>query len=139
MALRTLGVASASPVGTITIFSHPDLVSPNSLTTGPDGNLWFISSDKATWIPDLIGRITTDGTITIFSHPDLYYLESLTTGSDGNLWFTDRGNSIGRITTDGTITLFSHPDLYCPEFITTGPDGNLWFTNGKSIGLVLRL
>ena len=56
LALRTLGVTLASPAGTITVFSHPGISWPLSMTTGPDENLWFTN-----WGSNSIGRITTDG------------------------------------------------------------------------------
>ena len=97
---------------------------PRSLTSGPDGALWFTLDHK-------IGRITTDGSITEFPLPTPgHYPGAITAGPDGALWFTLRSpNKIGRITRAGTITEFSLPtDDYYPIDITAGPDGALWFT-----------
>ena len=57
--------------------------SPNDITTGPDGNLWFTEFGK-------IGRITPAGVITEF--PILTANSAavqITTGPDGKLWFTE--------------------------------------------------
>jgi virginiamycin B lyase len=104
------GIGSITVGGAISEYSHclrpmPSFSGPNSLTVGPDGNIWF-----ATWpsgedsnptrasIPS-IGRVTPGGRITEFrlglherSEP-----ESLV-ASGGSIWFIDREtDSIGRI------------------------------------------
>ncbi len=80
--------------------------SPQGITAGPDGNLWFTESGG-----NKIVNIITTGTITEFtirtgnSRPS-----RITAGPDGNLWFTESaGNKIGNITTTGTITEFMLP------------------------------
>jgi streptogramin lyase len=66
--------------------------SPFSITSGPDGNLWFteITGDR-------IGIITTSGVITEIPIPTRTSLpEGITLGPDGRLWFTESvGNKIG--------------------------------------------
>ena len=110
---------------------------PQSITAGPDGNLWFTESAA-----NKIGRITPTGVVTEFvnglsagSKP-----WGITSGPDGNLWITERGTSkIGRITPQGVITEFATitPNA-APWGITAGSDGNLWFTeNGvNSVGRI---
>jgi streptogramin lyase len=100
---------------------------PATITTGPDGALWFNETGSGN-----IGRITTAGSFTEFPAQG-GALQGITAGPDGALWFTDfYNNQIGRITTSGSITKFgsslaSPPDR--PRLITVGPDGALWFTN----------
>ncbi|HEX8036911.1 MAG TPA: SMP-30/gluconolactonase/LRE family protein [Ktedonobacterales bacterium] len=67
---------------------------PLSITTDPDGNLWFV--ERST---NRIGRITPTGAITEFPVPTHNAgLYSITAGPDGNLWFTERtAGKIGRI------------------------------------------
>jgi streptogramin lyase len=110
---------------------------PGSITTGPDGALWF--TDNAG-----IGRITTDGTVTQFPLTTPGAIPSnITSGPGGALWFTQLGAtdangnsswSIGEIATTGAITVYplaavSNDASWEPVGgITEGPDGNLWFT-----------
>src|SRR5436309_15575080 len=78
---------------------------PMSITTGPDGNLWYTDSDGVQVV-----RVTTSGVFTVYPMPaktpsDKPY--SITTESDGNLWFTiGLDNSIDVRTTVGQL-----PDL----------------------------
>jgi len=111
---------------------------PASITTGPDGNLWFTEVTLGQ-----IGRITPAGVVTEFSAGISAGagLGRITTGPDGNLWFTEQsGNRIGRITPSGVVTEFSAGITAGagPYDITAGPDGNLWFTeiSGKRIGRI---
>ncbi len=122
-----------------TITEYGETAEPRSITTGPDGNLWFTESRG-----DRIGRMTlTTGVVT-------YYRSGMTVGAsprgitagpDGNLWFTEyKSNRIGKITPAGMITEYS-VGLSAganPNGITAGPDGNLWFTefSGNRIGKI---
>ena len=97
---------------------------PESMTTGPDGAVWFVESGS-----DKVGRITPGGTVTEFSLAAGSSPSGITAGPDGNLWFTEAGRDrVGRITTAGTVTEFSLAAGSGPSGITAGPDGNLWFT-----------
>jgi streptogramin lyase len=104
---------------------------PISITSGPDGNLWFTEAFGQT------GRITTSGVISELPGGGG---SSITRGPDGNLWFTvPQGNEIVRITTAGVLTEFFLPSFNTlPSTITSGPDGNLWFTEseGNKIGRI---
>jgi streptogramin lyase len=97
---------------------------PISITTGPDGALWFTE-----YIRGKIGRITNAGVITEFPLPNGNSPYSITTGPDGALWFTINGGGIGRISTAGVITEFLSSGSTWG--ITTGPDGALWFTENQ--------
>ncbi len=121
------GTAGATSSG-LTTYPSTGIFAPASITTGPDGALWFTNGGNGT-----IGRITTDGVISNYSGPGIHTSDALeggiTTGPDGALWLTNGGSngsaSIGRITTAGTVTTFSN-NVYDPQAITTGPDGNVW-------------
>ena len=139
IALLAAPVFANAAVGSVTEFSNGITANsaPQSITAGPDGNLWFTESAA-----NKIGRITPTGVVTEFvnglsagSKP-----WGITSGPDGNLWFTERGTSkIGRITPQGVITEFATitPNA-APWGITAGSDGNLWFTeNGvNSVGRI---
>jgi streptogramin lyase len=126
-------IGRITPGGRITVFPLPKGDAPNGgLTAGPDGNVWFVSSNG-------IARITTSGVLTEFKVPVGTNPMGLTGGPDGNLWFTDQGlGKVGRITPKGVVTEFPIPDGSLPgvpeigsallsQTLTTGADGNLWF------------
>src|SRR6266853_2015858 len=61
--------------------------SPNDITAGPDGALWFTE-----FFNNKIGRITTSGTITETSIPTaMSFPQGITKGPDNNLWFVESG------------------------------------------------
>jgi streptogramin lyase len=124
---------------TYTDFQIPlvEVVQPQGITTGPDGNLWF-TENRA----NRIGRETPGGSLTEFALPaGVLSPGAITPGPDGNVWFTalrqtgdgtDQKPVVSRITTDGTVTVFPLPDATASftslTDITGGPDGALWFT-----------
>jgi virginiamycin B lyase len=115
----TVGTAAASGAGKITTYDGVGTVGmgPQSITAGPDGNLWFTNGDY-----DSIGRITTKGKITLFNSASISAPYAIAAGSDGALWFTNNTNdSIGRITTTGTVTSYTDPSIGGPQGITNGP------------------
>jgi streptogramin lyase len=94
--------------GAVTLFTNgltPGDIALHDITTGPDGNVWFIEE-----FGNRVGRITPAGVITEFSmgiSPGANLVD-ITAGPDRNLWFTEYGiNSIGRITPSGVVTEFS--------------------------------
>src|SRR6266853_749628 len=99
--------------------------SPNDITAGPDGALWFTEGTA-----NKIGRVSTSGVITetTLPTPDSGPA-NITPGTDGALWFTEFfNNKIGRITTSGTITETTIPTaMSFPQGIIKGPDDALWF------------
>ncbi len=122
------GAFAASPVGEISTYPIPTANSyPFSITSGPDGNLWFTEAGS-----NKIAKITTAGAITEYAVPTVNSSPEggITTGPDGNVWFTEPGaNKIANITPAGTFTEYpvTTASSY-PDGITSGPDGNLWFT-----------
>ena len=134
----TGAVGTCTVRGGITEYPVPSAATPsgpNAITSGPDGNVWFIEQSQGK-----VGRITSTGEITEFpvptSNPNLV---DITTGPDGAMWFSEIGaNQIARITLDGQITEYPIP-LRAPSFfsfaggplgIITGPDGAIWFVEG---------
>ena len=120
----------------VTLYPRTGIDQPASITTGPDGALWFTNPGN-----ESIGRITTAGVISNYSGPGIDPTNfannpadapdsGLTTGPDGALWFTNRDNSIGRMTTTGAVSTFPNVSGNgIPEDITVGPDGNLWYAD----------
>src|SRR5450432_3836757 len=82
-------VAAAAPAQTVTEFSAgiTASASPDSITAGPDGNLWFTEFNA-----NQIGRITPAGVVTEFSAGITAGSgpEFVTGGPDGNVWFTEQ-------------------------------------------------
>ena len=60
------GTARATPSG-LTTYPSTGIFGPASITTGPDGALWFTNAGNGT-----IGRITTDGVISNYSGPGIH-------------------------------------------------------------------
>jgi len=138
---------------TVTDFPIPmvEIVQPDGITKGSDGNLWF--TENAT---GRIGRMTPAGVFTEFALPAVPppagspagtagttpHPTAITAGPDGALWFAGIPGEIGRITTAGVVTEFAVPAVpppagskpgtastpAMPTAITAGPDGALWFT-----------
>ncbi len=138
---------------TVTNFPIPlvEIVKPDGITTGSDGNLWFTENAAGK-----IGRMTPAGVVTSFVLPDVPPPEgspagtagttpnptAIAAGPDGSLWFTGIPGEIGRITTAGVVTEFPLPAVPPPAgspagtastpatatAIVAGPDGALWFT-----------
>ena len=122
--------------GVVTTFGS--YVGPGSITSGPDGNIWFVVNLGG------IAKVTTSGAqLSLFpvsSNGQFYYLQSITKGPDGKLWFTadttpdcsgNSTNSVASITTSGQVTLrFVSLNGGASGQIVTGPDSNLWFING---------
>jgi streptogramin lyase len=155
-----------TPDGTVTKFPVPcdqcdgngtRLAYIESITVGPDGNLWFpytyVNGDGAPLnggMNSFIGRFTPAGQFTSFPMPTLDAFRrfafgqpghsAITSGSDGNLWFTENApGKIGKITTAGVITEYPLASkLAAPSIMTSGPDGNLWFTE-TGVGKIGRI
>jgi streptogramin lyase len=137
--------------GVVTEFAVPDgpspdgspawtggtVVTPTSITVGPDGALWFTGpmdgqTDGGSW---LAGRITTAGAVTEYPISNFSINSPIVTGPDGNLWVGGNGTSLARITPSGIITTFSLPDNSNPiAGLTPGPGGNVWFTVSEEVG-----
>jgi virginiamycin B lyase len=134
LALLTCALAAlALPAAAAAIdeFPLPPGSHPGSITTGPDGALWFTMEGTSQ-----ISRMTTTGVVTntfnIPTGPEPAAeppLDQIVTGPDGALWFTKpRNQAIGRITTAGAITEYTSGISASPEGITVGPDNHIWFT-----------
>ena len=107
---------------------------PESIATGPDGNLWFPE-----FFADRVGRMTQAGTLTEFPIPTPDSSpRGIVAGPDGNMWFVESAvqrSAIARVTPEGVITEFpiggSPTDQFQPSGIVVGPDGNLWFSQSR--------
>ena len=131
---------------------NADLIDPDAIAAGPDGNLWF--TDRGA---HGIGRIDPSGGG--FTHWTLN-TAAFTGGGiaagpagDASLWFTEAGdaNSIGRIDMTGHISEYRLPNhgpatvrvphvVDGPWGIAAGPEGDpeMWFTepNANRVGRI---
>ena len=122
--------ALSSPLAAETDFVIPPgrAASPQTITMGPDHNLWFTENSGLK-----IGTITTHGVITEYPIAGAQGLEGITTGPDGNLWFTDEfAGFIGHINTSGGgLVIYPLAPGSHPQGIVTGPDSKLWFVDNS--------
>ena len=116
------------------------VASPNNITAGPDGALWFTFSSGYG-----IGRMTTSG---VFSSYQVKALSGgatgfggITAGPDGALWFTETATgAVASITTAGAINQYALlPSSFIPRTITSGPDGALWVVGGLLSTEIFRI
>ncbi len=130
-----LWISNGSDLIELDGFAHvlvDDAYPANYLTRGPDGNVWFTTSDA-------IGTVRPNNTIVsypirapIATCPGCSRgIAAITTGSDGALWFVEQGQGeIGRLAPGGALNEFPVPAARSvPNDITTGPDGNIWFVD----------
>jgi streptogramin lyase len=101
--------------------------SPQSVVSGPDGNLWFTEAgaNAIGVINPMTHAVSSFAIPTSGSAPG-----GIAAGPDGNLWFTEgASHQVGDINpTTHSISLYTVPNgIGRPWCITAGPDGNLWF------------
>jgi streptogramin lyase len=100
----------------------------HSMTTGPDGNIWFTHYSRST-----IVRMAVDGTVTELLLPPKAHPSGLVVGPDQNIWYltTRDPQGVDRMTTSGQITHFpvTTASLLCG--LVGGADGNVWFTEAS--------
>ena len=101
LASNSIGRITTS--GVVTNYTGSGISSPEGITSGPDGALWFTNDGNGS-----IGRITTGGVVTNYTGTGILGRTSINVGPDGALWFTNLANdSIGRITTSGVVTNYT--------------------------------
>ncbi len=119
-----------------------------SLTTGPDGNVWFAADvfPAGSGNQVVIGDVTPGGQVTEFPPIPIPAGQAagateIVSGPGGDLWFdyTVFGPKlqvlIGQVTTAGASTLFPvssfSPKASILNSLAAGADGDLWFTDGS--------
>ncbi|HEX9099751.1 MAG TPA: hypothetical protein VF956_09730 [Candidatus Dormibacteraeota bacterium] len=122
-------VASATAIAEFPTVSG---ITPQGITAGSDGNLWFTEAGG-----NRIGQITPTGGLTEFigltGQP--WWIAA---GPDHNLWITEPyANAIGTMNVS-TQAVVEYPAAGFPDQIAPGPDGNLWFTeySADKIGMI---
>ena len=155
-------IGKITPSGTITEYQipvalaprridpeHP--ITPNAITAGPDGNMWFTDDNGA-----YVGSITTSGVISLYpvlgtSLPNIAGYVGITAGPDGNLWVSDQGGTatgsgftttenVTKVSTSGSLVgTYALSSGSLPGIIVPGPDGNLWVMERKAGGGIARV
>lgn len=106
----------------------PD-VAVTDITTGPDGNLWFLTNGGESLNPDGLAKMTTGGTFTPYPLADPGLLSDIAPGPDGNVWYVRQNpDKIGRVTPSGVATEYDNGGGKQFEGIAAGPDGAMWVT-----------
>lgn len=134
-ALKQIDLASQATVN----HPVPSGFSIASLTSGPDGALWYGRYLSASWFTPAsdgaIGRMTPDGGVQEWKLDGKYAPDSLVPGPDGAIWFAtvgrDSERGIGRITPSGQVTV-GNTGLRRPESIAFGADGAIWFVDANA-------
>jgi streptogramin lyase len=100
------------------VISNPGIDPLQSITLGPDGNLWFTSAYE-------VGKISPAGKATLYP-VGLLRGFSIVSGPDGNLWWTNT-DLIGRTTPTGQTTLYYSDKVDPDARMVFRPDKLLYF------------
>jgi streptogramin lyase len=148
-------IGRITPTGQITEFptytATSANVSPEAITAGPDGNLWFtfFGRDNGFGFANGVGRITPSGMVTQFLNDPSCLCGPVTpatspfaitagpdggppTGLEANIWFigTDSG---GEEFVGPFFTGSFPPPLAVQGGLTAGPDHNVWWIQNGNI------
>ncbi len=131
-------IGKITTAGVITEYKIPGAIVPESITVGPDENLWF------TIYGNKIVKLTTAGVFTEYATPSESHPRAITAGPDGNLWVAESGTAtfapkIAKINTSGVaLAEYLVPAGVGSEplGITPGKTGEnaLWFTEYNNLG-----
>jgi uncharacterized repeat protein (TIGR03803 family) len=138
---KTGGYKTIYAFGSNTVqFVSQDGSNPNSLTVGPDGNLYGTTTSGGIYWGTVF-KITTNGILTtLYSFTngnDGGSPNALTLGSDGNFYGTEGGGQdyVFKVTTGGILTSLGEVPYNLAGFgssptpaLTLGSDGNLYGT-----------
>lgn len=122
LAVTSLSVASAAPIGTLKQFRVPTAnTSPKNITQGSDGNFWFTEGNVNPPMQNNqnVSRITPAGAITEFFVCVSCFPNDIVQGPNGILYFTKSDPGLGRITTSGQVL----PDVAPAGFTTAIGNG----------------
>jgi streptogramin lyase len=146
------GMTPQPSIGTITtsgaikeyqLTNSHTLGAQSFLSAGPDGALWFTTSDG------YLGRITTAGTLSYYQIPiptgsTSTVGQGIVTGPDNDIWFAEESTNATTAATSGQTGRFTPATAIFQQFsiptpnggqspdplaITVGPDNALWFTD----------
>jgi len=128
-------VGRLTPQGVFTQFDVPSDGTPENITTGRGGVLWYTAFGA---YRDVI-KMNTSGNAVAAYHTPHRYAVALGAGPFGDMWFNVLGNPsfVGHI--DGHGGIVEHrmpPPPYIPGHMVHGPDGRLWMCDGGYIAAI---
>ncbi len=115
-------------------------------STGPDGNIWYLSLEDG--VHSYLNRINPDGSVNIFALKTLddqeatpYLSHTLELGPDGNFWTTMVRNFdeyyIAKYSSDGTVLdEFELPAGQPAYNLKAGLSGYIWYARVDKIGKI---
>lgn len=124
-------VLTAFDGGAMTVeeYQLPPGHEPLGITTGADGNVWFVDRKV-----DSIGRLTLAGKLSEFAMPTKGLSpEFLTTSHAGSVWYGSY-SMFGSVGVDGTLTEYPSSTTFFPYSLTVDAKDNLWFADSEAIG-----
>jgi virginiamycin B lyase len=126
----SMGRIGTKPPHAMTLYPMPGVVGvPNSVSPGPDGNMWFTVA-RTGWSVDRFS-VRSPHEITEFALPYTAYSRAATCGPDGNVWFTETQNPLGHQGIPGKLgVVHSIPGLgsedgaeFCKSLVGAMRDG----------------
>jgi streptogramin lyase len=127
-------VSKVTPSGGITDYKLPVESAVDSITSGPEADLWL---DGGTTLK----RMTTAGVVTA-EYPIDAAGGQITTGPEGDLWVADGAEKgLARVTPQGEVKYYPTKgegpgELEGPSQITVGPDKQIWYSAKGTFGTV---
>lgn len=119
-------------------FDPFECISGAGFRLGPDGSLWFATSQGSFDATVFIIRITPNGQTRRIPMPARTFIPRMQFAFDGagNLWYlrlaprslSQEQAAIGRIDAANNVEEFALPDNSSPFSLVRGPDGNMWVT-----------
>lgn len=104
-----------------------------SLTTGSNGEIWFLAASNAVLSAC---EIATSGTISCRNESQISGsglstpFRQMALGADGAIWEPQTGpTQLNRIAPDGSLIAYPVPSTYAPESVVAGTSGKLWASN----------
>ncbi|HSX15676.1 MAG TPA: malectin domain-containing carbohydrate-binding protein [Candidatus Saccharimonadales bacterium] len=129
---KRLGKMTTS--GATTMYTLPTTTDPRSVTTTPNGDVWFTEFGAGK-----IGRfVPSTSTFTEYAVAGAAGYPA--SDQQGNVWFTDNtGNNIIKVNPDGSVaaTYFIGTNSFLNR-MAADPSGNIWFTE-TTVGKLGRL
>lgn len=98
----------------------------NSLTSNPDGRLYFEQVAQNGSVE--MGSISMSGKVAYLNLSAPIEQGQMVSGSDGNLWIVTFATAhVYCVTTTGKVTEYQNPGELDIQDVIEGPDGNVWF------------